>query len=194
MGSLPAPDFAGLLARLALELTARQLPYMLIGGQAVLLHGLPRLTEDIDLTLGVDPSALPLVRAVCDAIGLRPLPADPDRFVRETFVLPARHSETGIRVDFVFSTTPYERQAIQRAVTVTLAGAPVRFAAAEDLLIHKLFAARPRDWEDAVGVARRSGRDVDWSYVEGWAREFASIPGREAMAAQVAALRKEAGV
>lgn len=27
---------------------------MVIGGQAVLVHGEPRLTEDIDITLGVD--------------------------------------------------------------------------------------------------------------------------------------------
>ncbi len=31
---------------------------MLIGGQAVLLHGRPRLTEDIDITVGADPGRL----------------------------------------------------------------------------------------------------------------------------------------
>jgi len=32
---------------------------MLVGGQAVLLHGRPRLTEDTDITLGVGPDELP---------------------------------------------------------------------------------------------------------------------------------------
>lgn len=191
MASHPPPDFSAFIARIARELTGRQLPFMLIGGQAVLLHGQPRLTEDIDITLGVDPSQLHVLEDVCGALGLEPLPQDVAAFVRDTFVLPARHPETAIRVDFIFSTTPYERQAIERAVLVLLQGVSVPFAAAEDLIIHKLFAGRARDLEDAVGVARRQGSALDWAYVERWAREFANLPGHEEMPARVARLKKE---
>lgn len=166
---------------------------MLIGGQAVLLHGAPRLTEDIDVTLGADPSALPMVRDVCSALGLEPLPGDVAQFVRETFVLPARDPASGVRVDFIFSTTPYERQAIERAVRVELAGAAVPFATAEDLILHKLFAGRPRDEEDALSVVRRKGRELDWDYLERWAEDFSTVPGREGLPAEVARLKKEAG-
>lgn len=189
MGSPPLPDFPALIANLARELSRRQLPFMLIGGQAVLLHGQPRLTEDIDITLGAGPEALPAVEAICGKLGLEPLPKDIARFVAETFVLPAAHRETGIRVDFIFSTTPYERQAIERAVNVNLPGAVVPFATAEDLIIHKLFAGRPRDMEDAIGVARRQGPKIDWVYAERWAREFTAIPGHEEMPNQVAGLK-----
>ena len=191
MGSPRAPDFSRFIARLSEELAARQLPFMLIGGQAVLLHGRPRLTEDIDVTLGVDPSGLPRVREVCDALDLQPLPREIETFVRDTFVLPARQAETGIRVDFVFSTTPYERQAIDRAVRVMLGGGSVPFATAEDLVIHKLFAGRARDWEDALSVVRRKGHELDWAYLDHWAREFAGVPGREDMPQRVARLRAE---
>jgi hypothetical protein len=34
------------------------------------------------------------------------------------FVLPVRHEATRLRVDFIFSSTPYERQAIARAEQV----------------------------------------------------------------------------
>ena len=145
MASPQPPDFSALIARIARELAGRQLPFMLIGGQAVLLHGQPRLTEDIDITLGVDPSHLHVIQQVCKALGLEPLPKDVPAFVRDTFVLPARHLETAMRVDFIFSTTPYERQAIGRAVGVILEDVSVPFATAEDLVIHKLFAGRPRD-------------------------------------------------
>ncbi len=163
---------------------------MLIGGQAVLLHGQPRLTEDIDITLGVDPTHLHVIQQVCKALGLEPLPKDVPAFVRDTFVLPARHLETAMRVDFIFSTTPYERQAIGRAVGVILEDVSVPFATAEDLVIHKLFAGRPRDLEDAVGVVRRQGSALDWEYVERWAREFASVPGREDLPERVASLKR----
>lgn len=192
MDSPPLPDFPALIANLARELSRRQLPFMLIGGQAVLLHGQPRLTEDIDVTLGAGPEALPAIEATCGKLELEPLPKDIARFVAETFVLPAAHRETGIRVDFIFSTTPYERQAIKRAVRVDLAGAMVPFATAEDLIIHKLFAGRPRDMEDAIGVARRQGSKIDWVYAERWAREFTVIPGQEEMPNQVAGLKAAA--
>lgn len=105
MASIQPPDLAAFLARLTRALNTRQLPFMLIGGQAVLLHGRPRLTEDIDVTLGVPPTELPAVRDACGELGLEPLPPDVDRFVRETFVLPVRNQTEGLRVDFVFSTT-----------------------------------------------------------------------------------------
>ena len=190
MGSLPTPDFAGLLASITRELEARGIPFLVIGGQAVLLHGRPRLTEDIDLTLGVDPSSLPRVLEACASLGLTPLPTDVERFVGETFVLPARHSETRVRVDFIFSTTPYEQQAIRRAVRVTLHGTGVPFASAEDLLIHKLFAGRPRDVEDALGVVRRKSAELDWHYLEHWSRVFAEMPGWETMPDRLAELRR----
>ena len=145
---------------------------MLIGGQAVLLHGRPRLTEDIDITLGVDPGRLPVVREVCTALGLELLPDRVEEFVRDTFVLPVHDVDTGIRVDFIFSTTPYERQAIERAVIVELGGEPVPFASAEDLVIHKLFAGRARDLEDVATVIRRQRTKVDWAYLEEWAQEL----------------------
>ncbi len=106
-------------------------------------------------------------------------------------MLPARHDETGLRVDFIFSTTPYERQAIDRAKRIDVAGVPVPFATAEDLIIHKLFAGRPRDLEDAVGVVQRSGARLDWTYVERWVAEFARLPGREDLPRQLAELRRQ---
>jgi hypothetical protein len=156
----------------------------------VLLHGRPRLTEDIDLTLGVGPDRLPDVQRVCATLELTPLPADVAAFVRQTFVLPARDVPSGLRVDFIFSTTPYERQAIERAVRVALEGEAIPFATAEDLLIHKLFAGRPRDWEDAESVVRRKGPELDWAYLERWIGEFAAVPGREDLPARLASLRR----
>ncbi|MGQ0702311.1 MAG: nucleotidyl transferase AbiEii/AbiGii toxin family protein [Gemmatimonadales bacterium] len=193
MASPPFPDFSQLLAGLTRGLTSRRIPFMLIGGQALLLHGHARLTEDIDITLGVDPSHLPIILDFCRELELDVLPEKPADFVAETFVLPARDRATGIRVDFIFSTTEYERQAIGRAVSVPLAGSAVPFATAEDLLIHKLFAGRPRDLEDAASVVRRKGPELDWEYLERWAREFGRIPGREDLPVVLESLRESRG-
>ena len=132
MDSPQLPDFSAFLGAIATALRERDLPFMLIGGQAVFVHGQPRLTEAIDITLGIDPSQLGTVLDVCSALALDPIPEEVESFVAETFVLPALHGESGIRVDFIFSTTPYEREAIARAEHHELAGVPIPFATAED--------------------------------------------------------------
>lgn len=190
MASRPPADFEAVLAAIACALDVRAIGYMVIGGQAVLVHGRPRLTDDIDVTLALGPESLDIVRAVCDALHATPLPANVDAFVRETFVLPVRLDDSHARIDFIFSTTDYERQAIVRADRITLAGAPVAIATAEDLIIHKLFAARPRDLEDAESVVRRRRQTLDWTYLEKWARAFAEVPGSEGMPAAVGKLRR----
>jgi predicted nucleotidyltransferase len=192
MASPPShlPDFSLLLATIARALGDQHISFMLIGGQAVLLHGEPRLTEDIDLTLAADPTRLPSLLRVCEQAGLAVLPDNVEAFVRETFVLPTRHEDSRIRVDFIFSSTPYEQQAIARAESVTLAGVQVPFARAEDLIIHKLFAGRPRDLEDAVGVIRRKGDQLDWTYLEEWIQQFAAVPGREELPQRLQELRR----
>jgi hypothetical protein len=191
MASLQPPDFSNLIAGISRELRDRRISFMLIGGQGVLLHGRPRLTEDIDITLAADPNRLNDLLDVCAALELRPLPEDVEAFVRRTFVVPVLHQKTSIRVDFIFSTTSYEREAIDRAVVVQLADESVPFAAAEDLIIHKLFAGRPTDLEDAATVIRRKGAELDWAYVERWVREFGNVPGRENLPGLLADLRTE---
>lgn len=188
MASHP-PDFEGLLARLSAVLDRRGIPFMLIGGQAVLLHGDARLTQDVDVTLGLGPDRWRDIVHACTEIGLAPLPEDLRHFVETTFVMPALDESSGVRVDLIFSTTPYEAQAIERAVRVDLGGATIPFVTAEDPIIHKLFAGRPRDLEDAAGVVRRKGPDLDWDYLEKWTQAFAEVDGRERMPVQLAELR-----
>lgn len=189
MASHLTPDFEALIAAVARGLEGHDIPFMLIGGQAVLLHGEPRLTADVDVTLGISPDRLSTVLEAVHAIGLSILPEDPETFVRDTFVLPTAQPGTGIRVDLIFSSTAYESQAIERAVRVRVGGRDVPFATAEDLVLHKLFAGRPRDLEDAAGVVRRKGEEIDWEYVDRWAGMFAAIPGRETLPAVARQLR-----
>ena len=43
-----------LLLKVVKELDKNKIPYLIIGGQAVNLHGIVRATQDIDITLGID--------------------------------------------------------------------------------------------------------------------------------------------
>jgi hypothetical protein len=52
------------LTGIAKELTDRSVRYMVIGGLAVLLYGQPRLTKDIDITLGLGVDGLLVIKEV----------------------------------------------------------------------------------------------------------------------------------
>jgi hypothetical protein len=170
--------FQELLARLARALDGAGISYMVIGGQAVLLHGEPRLTRDIDVTLGITSSGLARVRQAVERIGLRPSVSDVEIFVQTTNVLPLTDEPTAIRVDLIFSFTPYESEAIRRAVGVLFGETTVRFAAAEDLIIHKLVAGRPRDLDDVSGVLARCP-SLDEAYLNTWLTAFHDVVNRD---------------
>lgn len=163
--------FEKILADLSLALKKADIPYMIVGGQAVLVHGQPRLTNDIDVTLGLEPFEAERILDLLPSIGLVPLVDRVSEFLQETFVLPVQHQETGIRVDIIFSLSEYERDAIARAVPTQIGAANVRIATVEDVIIHKLVAARPRDLEDVRGLMAKN-RNFDEQYVLKWLRAY----------------------
>jgi predicted nucleotidyltransferase len=118
---------------------------MIIGGQAVLIYGRPRLTRDIDITLGIDTDKFGAIEGICNRLGLEILPENPEDFAKETKVLPAQEPNSKIRVDFIFSFTQYEAQALEKVKEVPMDGYPVKFASCEDVIIHKMVAGRAVD-------------------------------------------------
>lgn len=103
------------------------LRHVVIGGFAVVAHGLGRTTRDIDATLagdGLDVDRLLLqlsaegVEARVDAV------AD---FERRTQVLPLVHGPTGVPIDLSLAWLPFELVAIAAGVRMTaMAGSSYR--------------------------------------------------------------------
>lgn len=163
--------FEKLISTLGLLLSKNKIPYMIIGGQAVLLYGIPRLTKDIDITLGVSTDRISDIVKICRSAKLKILPEDYKDFVNKTFVLPVKDKTSEIRVDFIFSFTPYERQAIERSKKVTVHNTSVNFASVEDVIIHKIFAGRPRDIEDVRHILVKNPK-IDIQYIKKWLLKF----------------------
>jgi predicted nucleotidyltransferase len=163
--------FQRLLEKIGHEFLKKKIPYMIIGGQAVLLYGEPRLTKDIDVTLGIGIDGLdPVMRSVQN-LKLQIIVPDPEEFVRETMVLPTLHQKSGIRVDFIFSFSAYEHQAIKNANQVKIGAHVVNFASLEDVIIHKIIAGRARDLEDIRSVILKNP-DFNQNYIQKWLAEF----------------------
>lgn len=180
-----------LIKKTARYLDRQKIPYMIIGGQAVLLYGRPRLTRDIDITLGVDTDKYESIEGVCKKLKLRILVENPQDFARDTKVLPAEEPDSKVRIDFIFSCTPYEEQAIKNAKQVLIGDYPVKFASCEDIIIHKMVAGRAIDAEDVKSILAKNKNAIDFEYVNKWLLEFSKIAEHEGMLARFNSLLKK---
>jgi hypothetical protein len=117
------------------------------------------------------PEELSKVKKILRTMGLKILVKKDKEFVAKTMVLPAMDRESGIRIDFTFSCSLYERQAIERAKAIKLGRTSVRFASLEDLVIHKVIAGRARDLEDVRSILIKNPK-YDSPYIEKWLAEF----------------------
>ena len=164
--------FQRVIEKIAQNLDRNKIPYMVIGGQAVLLYGEPRFTKDIDVTLGIEPAHAEMLLSILPAMDFRPIVENPEEFLRETFVLPVEDRFSQLRIDFIFSLSDYERLAITRAVPVLIGTSKVNYITVDDLLIHKIIAGRPRDIEDAKSIMLKNSNHIAVDYVEKWLNEY----------------------
>ena len=128
------------------------------------------------MTLGIDSDNYGKIEKICKNLGLNILPENPKQFVSETRALPAEDSNLHIRIDFIFSFSGFERQAIERACRKTLAGCEVKFASCEDLVIFKMIASRAVDIEDVKSILNKKAESIDYEYIYKWLAEFSQIP------------------
>jgi hypothetical protein len=161
------------LAAITFFLERAGVPYMVIGGIANLVWGVPRATLDIDVTVLVPADRL---EKFIEDIGreYRVLVPNPTSFVRDTRVLPLE-GPSGVRIDLVFGLLPFEEEAVGRAVSVDSAGRSMRVCTPEDLILMKIISDRPRDLEDARAIVQRRLRELDLAYLEPRIIEMATL-------------------
>jgi hypothetical protein len=162
---------------------------MVIGGQAVLYYGEPRLTKDIDITLGITVEESIQVFKIIKSLKLRIITKQPLAFARRTMILPVQEKSTGIRIDFIFSFSPYERQAIRNAKTVKIRGVAVKIASLEDVVVHKIIAGRARDIDDVKSIILKN-RKYNQPYIIRWLKKFDRALGG-GYASQFVKIKKE---
>jgi hypothetical protein len=148
--------------------------FCFIGGLAVQRWGEPRETVDVDLTLltgfgGEEPFIERLLQQYAGRVD------DPAEFARVNRVLLIR-APSGVGIDVALGALPFEASVVSRSSPFSFPG-PVRLrtCSAEDLIVLKAFASRPRDWIDVEGIIVRQSGNLDWTYIDQELRPLAEL-------------------
>jgi hypothetical protein len=158
--------------------------FCFIGGLAVLRWGEPRFTRDVDLTLLCPLGCEDEVSAPLLDSGYPGRISDPREFARRNRVL-LLQSPDGVPIDIALAALPFEEGLVQRSSLFEFEATSVlRTCSAEDLIVLKLFAFRPRDVLDVETVVTRQRTALDWEYIAANLQPLAEVKDQpEIMAA-----------
>jgi hypothetical protein len=132
-------DLSLVIERIVAAFSTASVPYFITGSFASSVHGEFRATNAVDFVADFRRGDLPgLLRELSSEFIADPAVAAVAVSRGESFNL--IHATTYLKVDIFPATGEFERQAIRRAITVTLpgAGASIAVAAVEDILLAKL--------------------------------------------------------
>jgi hypothetical protein len=170
---MPAPDVH---TRLLQPLNSTQIPYMVTGGLAAIIYGEPRLTNDVDVVLRLEPEDAERLLAAFPAAGYY---APPLETVRAEAARPAHGHfnivdvETSLRADvYCLGDDPLGAWAMQRRRGIPIADATIWVAPIEYVILRKLeyyrMAASDRHLGDIAAMRRISGATIDHAALTAW--------------------------
>jgi hypothetical protein len=138
--------------------------FCIIGGLALARWGQPRATAHVDITLltgfGTEE---PFIDDLLVKFAARR--SDAKDFALRSRVLLLQASN-GVGIDVAMAGLPFEENLTQRATVFDFGrGVSLVTASAEDLVVLKAFAGRPRDWIDIEGIIVRQGGKLNWRQI-----------------------------
>ena len=133
-------------------LNANCVEYLLVGGHAVAVHGLPRLTKDLDFFLRQTEANATRVVAALKDFGFGSLGVKVQDLLMPGSFIMLGHPPLQIDLITSIAGVAFEEAWSDRLET-TLAGKTVHVISKQHLLINKRAAGRPQDLADAARLA-----------------------------------------
>lgn len=135
-----------------------EVKYLVIGGIASILHGVPRTTFDLDILIEATPAnAERLLKALVEAgLGTAALTNVDDLLAHEITVLKDR-----VRIDIQTATPGLDfQQAWTRKIVMNYQGQDLNIISKEDLIFSKRASGRKIDLQD-VGMLEAADKDSE---------------------------------
>ncbi len=166
-------SFEATLHALTRWLESEHVPYAAIGGVAVSLLAFPRATQDIDVVIWLDESLWASFISAGEGYGFTPRIGEALEFAARARVLLLRHRVSGISIDISCGGLPFEREMIERAISLPVGEMELKVPTPEDLIITKAVAQRAKDLIDIEAILTVR-KNLDLARVRYWTEEFAS--------------------
>jgi len=174
MPSADEGSFAGFLKTVIDGLPQPTPVYCLIGALAVTAWGYVRSTRDVDLLVLADnPGRTQLIDSLIgngfarDAAWIERNPMAKDLVLRLS-----HPSQPGIPLDLLFAIDAHGQATLARRRPLDILGISLWVCSPEDLIILKLKAGRPHDFEDVLGIVKNPELQLDLPYLSDWARRL----------------------
>ena len=152
------------------ELNRRRIDYVVVGGVAVVMHGVVRLTADLDLMLHLDEKNLGKFVEVMNELGYRPkVPVKAESLIdpenrkmwfeeKNMRVFSFYHPKKGIMLIDIFINEPVPYNKISKdAVKMKMGNLLIPTVSIEDLIKLKEISGRPQDIAD-IDALKRLGK------------------------------------
>jgi len=149
------------------ELERREVRYLVVGGVAVNLHGVPRMTADLDLLIDLERENVLRVVSALAALGYRPrvpVAAEDlaDHVKRENWIREKNmlvfsffhHEKPYELIDLLLASPVSFEEASARTERLSAGGTTVRVASIEDLIRMKSITERGQDRADIEALER----------------------------------------
>jgi predicted nucleotidyltransferase len=149
------------LRALSQSLREEDIRWYVFGAQATAAYGIPRLTSDIDVTVDVAPAHCAALIERLREHGFVARTAELEAVAARIRVIPVYHAASGFPVDLVLAGPGLEQEFLERARLIDLGGMEVPVLAAEDLVVTKILAGRPKDLGDVEGILRELAGELD---------------------------------
>ena len=162
------------LRALSSALTERGVPWSVIGGVAVITHGVRRMTTDIDAVVAGDELEPAAALELLAQHGFEPRMDAAVEFATMNLVLLLRHAPTGVDVDLSFGWTEFERRAIAASMEMSFGRVRAPVTRPAHLVAFKAIAGRVKDLEDATTLLLLHP-DIDTLAVRRQVEELAAL-------------------
>jgi hypothetical protein len=150
---------------------------------AVIAHGVPRLTDDVDATVWADGLDLSHLMADLAAEEIQPRISDALEFARQNQVLLLRHQPSSTDMEVSLAWLPFEREALAAAQTLRLRLSPGEIAIEATSSVCSDCIGTKSGWNVSERFSRNSLRcwrtPTDWWISIGWC-EVSSAHAAEA--------------
>jgi hypothetical protein len=165
-------------------LRSEKVPGVVIGGVAVVLHGYPRFTRDLDVLVSINHSRLQAFVASSEKCGFTGRVPDVVGLAGSSRMVLLKHQATNFPLDVSLGTLEFEEIVIERASQIKINRINIPVATPEDLIILKAIADRPQDIADIDHLLKENPR-VDRRYIRRVLMAFSEILERPDISEQV---------